>query len=116
MKTQKMLDALWGGQCNCAYWHGVFRRDSIFLISRQAPVPGTAFSRNTGRQNSSGAIKLRVVQDDFDKDGRPEILVEAPQQNLLYIPSQRRICWFKWDLRKEGINLQNADAAPGRLP
>jgi alpha-amylase len=50
--------------------------------------------------------KIQVVCEDIDKDGRPEILIEAPAQNL-YISPHNGGSIFEWDLRKEGVNLQN---------
>ena len=103
-KAQKMLDALWGGQCNCAYWHGVF--GGLYLPHlRQALYRELLLAESLADKILEGD-KTRVTQMDMDKDGRPEILVEAPGQNL-YFSAHNGGSLFEWDLRKEGINLQN---------
>ena len=50
--------------------------------------------------------EIHVVQEDIDKDGRPEVLVETPNQNLYFSPANGGSL-FEWDLREEGVNLQN---------
>ena len=104
-KAQKLLDALWAGQCNCAYWHGVF--GGLYLPHLRQALYRELLSAEMQADKILVGDKIQVVQDDFDKDGRIEILVEAPEQNLYLAPSNGGWLWFEWDLRKEGINLQN---------
>jgi 4-alpha-glucanotransferase len=103
-KAQKALDALWAGQCNCAYWHGVFGglylphlRQALYRELLNAEQLADQMSRDDG---------ITVFQEDFDKDGRPDVLVETRTQNLYLAPSAGGSL-FEWDLRKRGINLQN---------
>ncbi len=103
-KSQKMLDALWAGQCNCAFWHGVF--GGLYLPHLRQALYRELLSAEMQADKVLSGDKIQVIQEDFDKDGRPEILVEAPEQNLYFAPHNGGSL-FEWDLRKQGINLQN---------
>ncbi|HVO33383.1 MAG TPA: alpha-amylase/4-alpha-glucanotransferase domain-containing protein, partial [Elusimicrobiota bacterium] len=94
-RAQKMLDALWAGQCNCAYWHGVFGglylphlRQALYRSLLQAEV----LADKALQQD------VNVVEEDFDCDGLPEVLVETPEQNI-YISPEAGGSIFEWDLR-----------------
>ncbi len=103
-KQQKMLDALWAGQCNCAYWHGVF--GGLYLPHlRQALYRELLCAEQLADKalNKSG---ITVTETDFDKDGLKEVLMESPEQNLYFSPHSGGSI-FEWDLRPRGVNLLN---------
>src|SRR6185436_10080671 len=101
-KSQRMLDALWAGQCNCAYWHGVF--GGLYLPHlRQAVYKQLIEAENL----ADGVDKLsseRVSLKDINLDGQKELLIESPWQNV-YISPQDGGSIFEWDLRTYGVNL-----------
>jgi len=103
-KTQKMLDALWAGQCNCAYWHGVF--GGLYLPHLRQALYRELLNAESLASQALGEKGIRVCEEDFDKDGRDEILIEAPAQNI-YIAPHAGGSLFEWDLKKEGVNLLN---------
>ncbi len=103
-KAQKAMDALWSGQCNCAYWHGVF--GGLYLPHLRQALYRELLSAERQADKILQSDKILVTQEDFDKDGRNEVLVETPVQNLYLSPANGGSL-FEWDLRKEGINLQN---------
>ena len=103
-KTQKMLDALWAGQCNCAYWHGVF--GGLYLPHLRQALYHNLMAAETMADKTLGHAGVRISQEDFDKDGMDEILVESPTQNLYFAPHAGGSL-FEWDLRREKINLLN---------
>src|SRR4029077_7992028 len=55
---------------------------------------------------AAGVTDLRISMKDFDLDGRSEVLVETPSQNL-YLSPHEGGSLFEWDLREQGLNLQN---------
>lgn len=103
-RAQKLLDNLWAGQCNCAYWHGVF--GGLYLPHLRQALYRELLSAEMSADKILKEDKIQISHEDFDKDGRPEILVESPEQNL-YLSPHSGGSIFEWDLRKEGINLQN---------
>jgi hypothetical protein len=103
-RAQKMLDALWAGQCNCAYWHGVF--GGLYLPHlRQAVykqlIEAENLADSVGKQSPE-----RISLKDINLDGQKELLIESPQQNI-YVSPQDGGSIFEWDLRPQGINLAN---------
>jgi alpha-amylase len=103
-KAQKMLDALWAGQCNCAYWHGVF--GGLYLPHLRQALYRELLSAELQADKILQGEKIQVTQEDIDKDGRPEVLIETPKQNLYLSPASGGSL-IEWDLREEGVNLQN---------
>lgn len=105
LKTQ-MLDELYQGQCNDAYWHGVFGglylphlRGSIYkhLIRAEAMADSLIHK---------GKSWLEVDQIDFDLDSRPEVLIETPLMNI-YIDPEAGGTIFEWDWKPKAINILN---------
>ena len=98
--------SLWKGQCNCAYWHGVFGglylnylRHAIYenLIAAEVEADKLAY----GEQKF---IEVRAI--DFDKDGADEILVSNNLINCYFSPSYGG-CLFELDYRPKDFNLLN---------
>jgi alpha-amylase/alpha-mannosidase (GH57 family) len=79
VKGRNALLELWKGQCNDAYWHGVF--GGLYL-----PHLRSALYRHLVRAESLSAniLKCRttVLQDDFDSDGFGDVLVNTKHYAL----------------------------------
>ena len=88
VKAQKMLDALWAGQCNCAYWHGVF--GGLYLPHLRQAIYKELLRAEQLADAALGGNKtatFQILEEDFDMDGQKECLVETPEQNLyFYLP------------------------------
>lgn len=98
------LDALWQGQCNCPYWHGVFGgiymtdvRTAIFQRLIQAE------SRADARAHGGGAWATHEL-GDFDCDSVDELLVDTDQASYYFAPESGGTL-FEWDLRRPAHNL-----------
>lgn len=103
-KAQRMFDALWAGQCNCAYWHGVF--GGLYLPHLRQALYRELLQAEKLADKVLIPERVSVKQEDFDKDGQAEILCESPHQNI-YISPQSGGSLFEWDLRNEGFNHLN---------
>lgn len=98
--------ALWAGQCNCAYWHGVF--GGLYLPHlRQALYSKFIQAENLltehflkDREN----IESKVV--DFDCDGQKEIIVSSPHYNFYFTPASGGSL-FELDLKDKQLNMVN---------
>jgi alpha-amylase len=95
-------EELWKGQCNCAYWHGIFGglylphlRSAIYehLIRAENLLEQTA----TGRWDS---VDIR----DHDLDGDDEALLESSWANV-YVAPARGGTIFEIDLREAETNV-----------
>jgi alpha-amylase len=94
------LRELYRGQCNCAYWHGIF--GGLYL-----PHLREALYRHLIRAESLIAAAppgVAVETLDFDGDGRDEVLLSSPAMNLYLAPAQGGTI-FEWDLRGKEYNL-----------
>ncbi|MDI6641881.1 MAG: DUF1926 domain-containing protein, partial [Elusimicrobiota bacterium] len=112
-ETKEALDFLYAGQCNCAYWHGVFGglylphlRTAIYKNLIEAEV---LIDKIQKKEEDTSGEDVKVSVFDFDSDGKKEIIFETPSQNLYFQPHCGATL-FEWDLKHKvggGINLQN---------
>lgn len=82
------VDHLWRGQCNCAYWHGVF--GGLYLTNLRTALYENliAADRMADAMLHDGAKKwIDLGAEDFDADGEPEVLLDTPGQSLVFKPS-----------------------------
>ena len=79
---------LLAGQCNDAYWHGVF--GGLYAphlrtaLLRHLIEAGSLLDRLEGR---STRARVRVTHEDYDADGREEILLEHPLFGMVIRPA-----------------------------
>ena len=95
-------EALWKGQCNCAYWHGVF--GGLYLPHlRSAIYQHLIRAENlleAGRENEA-SVTADVI--DHDLDGNQEVLLESCEMNAYIHPSRGGMV-FELDLRRAEWN------------
>ncbi len=82
--------ALFRGQCNCAYWHGLF--GGIYLnYLRHALYHNLLLAArhlaNINNPNDGVEHQVKISQTDLDCDGRDEILLEGDIFHLYLKPS-----------------------------
>jgi len=103
LKKSKILNALYGGQCNCAYWHGVF--GGLYLPHlRNAIYEQLLKAENIYNDICSPKQKWEFV--DFDSDGLNEVLYEDKIKNI-YINYMSGGTIFEFDILKKNYNLSN---------
>jgi alpha-amylase len=99
--SQKAAYDLYAGQCNCAYWHGVFGglylphlRNAIYnkLLKAEEIYNKTMLKRSS----------WNVF--DFNCDSHEEYLYESKAQNIYVLPSNGGSI-FEWDIFKFHHNL-----------
>jgi alpha-amylase len=110
MKSRKQradaLDALWAGQCNCPYWHGVFGGIYLFHI-REATYERLIAAETIADASERGdGAWVAAVTDDVDKDSHDEFLLSSEAQSLLFAPAFGGTL-VEWDWRAVGLNLVN---------
>jgi alpha-amylase len=86
-KLRQARKALWRGQCNCAYWHGVF--GGLYLTHLRSAVYRALIEADALVNEASHRTKqwLDVDKVDFDCDGYDELFVETPAHILVFKPS-----------------------------
>ncbi len=99
---QNLLKALYAGQCNCAYWHGVF--GGLYLPHlRNAVYEQLLKAENI--YNKSVPVKSVWVKNDFDCDNIDELLYESKIQNIYVRQAGGTI--FEFDILNKNYNLSN---------
>ncbi len=85
--VQKARHHIWAGQCNCAYWHGVF--GGIYLGHiRHANYQNFLAAEKMLRSAAGQADAAGIREIDFNVDGFNEILLETPFLNLYFEPEK----------------------------
>jgi len=103
-RDAEMTRALWRGQCNCSYWHGVF--GGLYLNYLRAAVYENLIRAENAADASlrAGDDWLHVERTDFDADGHEEVLIESPAANWYVAPACGGAL-FELDVRGPAANL-----------
>jgi hypothetical protein len=100
------FDALWAGQCNCGYWHGVFGGIYLFHI-RAADYERLIAAENIADGLGRGREPfVEAVQMDFDRDDADDLVITSDQFGLVFDPV-RGGSLVEWDYRPACYNLAN---------
>jgi len=99
-------DALWSGQCNCPYWHGVFGGLYLRHIRWATHRRLIAAERQADRLLHGRAGWQEVRREDLDYDGQPEVLVQTADLSLCFHPHLGGML-SEWDVRRQDWNLLN---------
>lgn len=100
------LDALWAGQCNCPYWHGLFGGIYLFHIREAAYERLIAAETIADAGEHGDGAWAAALQADVDKDSHDEFLLSSDAQSLLFAPASGGAL-VEWDWRAVGLNLVN---------
>jgi alpha-amylase len=102
--SKQALDELWKGQCNDAYWHGVF--GGLYLPHLRSSIYESLIKAEVLAEESLLKEKPRCVLKviDFDKDGQDEVLIGNSSFSL-YLSPARGGAIFELDYRPKFKNL-----------
>jgi 4-alpha-glucanotransferase len=105
-KKKEALDALWTGQCNCAYWHGLF--GGLYLNHlRKAIYENLIRAENiVDEKNHKEKNWIDIDKVDFFRDGGRCLLACTPKMNL-YFDLTAGGALFELDERKKLFNILN---------
>jgi len=94
---------LWAGQCNCAYWHGVF--GGLYLNFLRAAIWEKLLkSEQIIEETLQKKPFIRVIAEDRFCDGEKVIIVISDRFSLLFSPRQGGSLWeLSW--RPAAVNL-----------
>jgi 4-alpha-glucanotransferase len=116
-----MIDHLYQGQCNDAYWHGVFGglylphlRSAVYehliraeyLADKALKTLGPVLRGKGPAKKAGPASWLDIEQGDFDGDGSEEVMLNSELLNVFVDPAEGgRITELDWKPRS--FNLVN---------
>jgi alpha-amylase len=92
---------LYTGQCNCAYWHGVFGGLYLSHLRRAVYTHLIAAEELLERAHSSRTCVTRL---DADADGREEAALKSPAMSVLVDPGEGGAI-TEWCLYESRLNL-----------
>ena len=95
------LAALYRAQCNCGYWHGVF--GGVYLPHIRMAVYKNILEAESALPPRRGH-GFELHQEDWDADGRPELLAEGENSNFYFSPAKGGGLW-EWDYKPRGVNF-----------
>lgn len=95
---------LYRGQCNCAYWHGVF--GGLYLAHLRSAVHEhlLAAEQVVERATHKSRRWLDVVEDDLDCDGQQEVLLSTAALRAFFKPSDGGHL-YELDIAPKGLNV-----------
>ena len=100
--------ALYRGQCNCAYWHGAF--GGIYLphlrnaVYRALIDADTILDRASATREGGAGDGIEATIRDWDFDGRAEVRVSNGLLDAWFAPARGGIL-YELDLRQQRHNL-----------
>jgi alpha-amylase len=100
------LEALWAGQCNCPYWHGVFGGVYLFHIREATYERLIAAEAMADAAEHGDSAWVSTLVADVDKDSQDEVILSSDAQNLWFAPATGGSL-VEWDWRATGLNLVN---------
>jgi len=100
------LRALWKGQVNCAYWHGLFGGLYLNYLRHAVYQNLIAAERLAEILKWGGEKYLEHEIYDLDKDLQPEILIASPELGAILKPSYGGSL-IELDYRPKKFNLTN---------
>ncbi|HSB81206.1 MAG TPA: alpha-amylase/4-alpha-glucanotransferase domain-containing protein [Candidatus Methylomirabilis sp.] len=104
-QVRAALQGLWRGQCNDAYWHGVF--GGLYLPHlRHAAFQHLIRAERALQPSRRDSPPVRVEILDWDADGQDEILMESPHLALVVEPARGGTV-VELDARAKAFNLGN---------
>lgn len=92
------------GQCNCAYWHGVF--GGLYLNHLRTAVFERLIAADHLLDAAEGPYEPRWIRTDCDGDGLEEIILETPHTAAFLKPSDGGSL-YEWDCKIRPFNLCN---------
>ena len=96
--------ALYRGQCNCAYWHGAF--GGIYLPHLRNALYSALIEADCAADQAVGhnAPWVEATQRDYDFDGRPEVRLSSDGLDAWFAPARGGML-YELDLRDTRHNL-----------
>jgi alpha-amylase len=100
---KKAKAALWRGQCNCPYWHGVFG-GVYFTHLRAANWKALLKAEALCDEKLLGKKEVSLEVEDYDLDGQEEIILENRYISATFKPASGGAL-LELDLKSLGINI-----------
>ena len=95
-------ESLWKAQCNCGYWHGVF--GGVYLPHIRKAIYANLLAAAAAASAGGAEDAFGISEEDWDADGRSEVLVETKKAAFYFAPALGGGLW-EWDSLPRGMNF-----------
>jgi alpha-amylase len=75
---------LYRGECNCAYWHGLF--GGIYLGNLRGALYEHLLKAEHLLLVRKGQKEISILEDDFWNEGRSQVLIRKRDQSVIIVP------------------------------
>ena len=105
-RTEEQQRPLLRGQCNCPYWHGIF--GGLYLPHLRHAVWKELLTAERLIDEAAHRAKhwVQITRQDFDADGKDEILMESPSLSAYLAPARGGML-FELDARESAYAFLN---------
>lgn len=105
-KSKKAQEYLYKGQCNCAYWHGVF--GGLYLNHLRSAVYSNLIKAEKELDKSAHRDSnwVEAVETDIDCDSHDEVLISNSKLELDFSPYLGGAL-FELDFKPAALNMTN---------
>ncbi len=101
-KVGEARERLYASQCNCPYWHGVF--GGLYLPHIRQAVYSNMIEAHRSLRSLSGALPVEFSVEDYDRDGREEIVCDSEDYTAVFQPHRGGIL-LDLSLNRHAFNL-----------
>lgn len=98
--VRRAREALWKGQCNCAYWHGLF--GGLYLPHLRSAIYRQLLEAEAALESIEPLPPFEVF--DLDADGEPEIVLRSAAVQAIVKPGEGGAV-FELDDRRAFFNV-----------
>ncbi|HOV33036.1 MAG TPA: DUF1926 domain-containing protein [Candidatus Hydrogenedens sp.] len=103
---KKAQRKLFQGQCNCAYWHGIF--GGLYLNHLRTAVYNNIIESGKimDEYEQSPPDSYSCQAEDFNCDGEPEVILDTQKATFFFSPSKGGTM-FELDYKPKSFNCMN---------
>ncbi len=100
-KADNMLNELWQGQCNDAYWHGIF--GGLYLPHLRSSLYRHLLNAERLSEDILGVTPFAITRGDIDKDGYNDIFVSTKSLSLFFTERGGNLCELSY--KDKAVNI-----------
>jgi alpha-amylase len=100
-KAERMIDELYKGQCNDAYWHGIF--GGLYLPHLRSSLYRHLLKAEKLAEDILAHAPFTVTKGDIDKDGYNDLFVSTKSLSLFFSETGGNLCELSY--KDKAVNI-----------
>lgn len=102
-KAERMLDELYQGQCNDAYWHGIF--GGLYLPHLRSSLYRHMLKAEKLAEDILAPAPFALKRGDIDKDGYNDLFVSTKSLSLFFSETGGNLCELSY--KDKAVNIMD---------